>query len=435
MNMSLAKITDTLLCLFLFLLPWQTRWIYSPAFINGSPWEYGTKSLYATELLLCLVIGLGFFRLIRDASHPRASWSRRTSSAVIVVVLGFVALCIGHSFNPGVSYQAVTWLLLGLWAMLLILTSQYSARTLALALWLGGVVQALFGMGQFFMQQVTANTWFGLASHTAKELGASVIEFGDERWLRAYGSFGSPNSLGIYLAVVFVVGLILYLGTTSNKVKLLITVGQLVILGGLILSFSRGAWLSGVAGLAAIFLCVVKTPLRNVFLKQAGFYTLITLFFILALQPLFFARFTPSNRLEARSLGERASQLHEALTTIKEYPLLGVGPGAYTVALAAKHPEARAFELQPVHNIYFLTIAQWGLLASFVFAVIYILLFKKVWQMSRLGAAIIVTLTVAGLFDHWLATLFTGQLIWFVGWALALRPDGIILPENKNTRP
>ena len=52
----LKKILDYLLMLFLFLLPWQTRWFYQSGSLNGGYWEYGTFSLYGTQILLWLII-------------------------------------------------------------------------------------------------------------------------------------------------------------------------------------------------------------------------------------------------------------------------------------------------------------------------------------------------------------------------------------------
>src|SRR3989344_8978085 len=51
---------------FIFLLPWQTRLIWHSAKLNGGSWEYGSYSLYATELVLWPVLGLLLVWLIRQ---------------------------------------------------------------------------------------------------------------------------------------------------------------------------------------------------------------------------------------------------------------------------------------------------------------------------------------------------------------------------------
>ena len=84
----------------------------------------------------------------------------------------------------------------------LIISQVEQTKKLITALWLSGLAQGLLAIWQFLSQGVLASKWLGLAAHLASDQGSFVVEFGGERWLRAYGSFGSPNSLGIYLAVI-----------------------------------------------------------------------------------------------------------------------------------------------------------------------------------------------------------------------------------------
>ncbi len=416
----LQKITKYLLLAVLFLLPWQTRFIYEPAFINGAPWEYGTKSVYGIELLLGLLIVCAFGSLFRQKA--RIVTRQKSFWFFAVLVLGFLGLEIFLSTNPGISYQFLTRLIAGVCLAVLIKQSAVPRLKLLAALWLGGVVQGIVALMQFFTQQVAANKWLGMASHTAKELGASVIEFGDERWLRAYGSFGSPNSLGIYLAVVLIVGLVVYLAVQKPAIKLAITIGQLVVLSGLIITFSRGAWIACCAGIIFFAYAVWRTPERTDFIKQIVWYALVSIFFISILRPLFLARATPANRLESRSITERQAQLVESAGIFFAHPFKGVGPGAYTALLTRLHPEATAYELQPVHNIYLLFLAEWGILVSIILFFGYGYLAIRVLKSRDSVGAVIVVLVVAGLFDHWLYSLLSGQLLWFIGLGFIFKP-------------
>jgi len=44
------------LYLLVFLLPIQTRWIIKAGMLNGGYWEYGTYGLYATDILLIMLL-------------------------------------------------------------------------------------------------------------------------------------------------------------------------------------------------------------------------------------------------------------------------------------------------------------------------------------------------------------------------------------------
>jgi len=60
------------LYLLVFALPIQTRWIIKAGALNGGPWEYGTYSLYATDILLLLLLLLFIVKAVYSwiAGHP-----------------------------------------------------------------------------------------------------------------------------------------------------------------------------------------------------------------------------------------------------------------------------------------------------------------------------------------------------------------------------
>jgi len=256
MRIFLSKIIDWLLVVFLFLLPWQTRWIWQQGEINGAPWEYGTYSLYGTEILLWLIIIL--FAI--NKFGKKEIWKKVISSAhyqthkkYLFFAVGFIiflATSVLLSKNVWLSYNYVFYLLGGLCLFVILSNTVVIARSkiphfvsgqapqsfclgiatplkglamtsiafrMAIALWLGGVVQGLLALWQFLAQFVYGNKWLGMATQNPRDLGVAVIEFGDERWLRAYGSFGWPNSLGIYLAVLLVLGVILQLSLRGGQ--------------------------------------------------------------------------------------------------------------------------------------------------------------------------------------------------------------------------
>ena len=293
-----------------------------------------------------------------------------------------------------------------------------------------------------------------MAAQEAVQGGASVVEFADQRWLRAYGSFGSPNSLGIYLAILLVVGFILYLKIERSVYKIFITIGQLIIVSGLLLSFSRGAWLAALVGIICLAIIVFVTryhseprkrdkfgeeflsdqvnnnrqrsltlfrmTMRKDFIKHLFFILAVASLWIGFFYPVFTARFNTQNRLEARSITERKNQYQESLSFIELKPFFGVGPGAYTFAVAKKYPQLQFWQLQPVHNIYLLSIAEFGILFAVVLGFILINFVKQVSKNNLVFLPVLITLLAAGLFDHWLFTMFSGLLLWWVILALSL---------------
>ena len=476
----LSKLWRLLLLIFLFLLPWQTRWIFEPAYLNGKFWEYGSSSFYGTEILLWLIIILFVFDRLLDLiltfslkekeAFPLSSKERRgevLSPLILFLTLAFflfLAVEVLHSIDIGISYNFFFHLLEGL-CIFLILSEEKERRPLLLAFWSGGIVQALFGAYQFFTQSVMANKWLGLALQ-APQLESSVIESATERWLRAYGSFGSPNILGGYLAIVLIVGLILYCNQPTptppkrGLLKILLTLGQSIILVGLVLSFSRAAWLGAVVGILGLFMTrflpLSKGELEGVchplstrdglndssrkgrqtpprlplergggemaaYFKQLFFYSAIVLTLFIILRPLFITRLFATQRLEQYSLSERASQYPEAGKVFRSHPFLGVGPGAYTLALSKEGRWLPGNWYQPVHNIYILIIAEWGLIGAGLWLGIFVWLILEVRLHNPEFLPVIVMLFFLGAFDHYWWSLYSGMILWWTIFGLCIR--------------
>lgn len=409
----LRKIYNLLLLAFLFLLPWQTRYIWHYGELNQGYWEYGTFSIYATEILLWSILILFFIQHFLKKEF----WiNLKTKPKRIILLLFLVSagLSLALSKNFWVSYNYVFHILEAM-ALMTVLAWQDEKIKYQMALWAGAVVQAGLAVSQFLTQHVWANKWLGMAGQEAKNLGPSVIEFADQRWLRAYGSFGSPNSLGIYLAVLFVLGLVLYLKTESSRIKISISIGQLFILSGLLVSFSRGAWLAAVAGILCLLVLIFFKQRQWLysFGKQIGFALAVFVFWLAIFYPVFTARFNFNNRLEAKSISERKGQYSEALSFIKSSPVFGFGPGAYTYALYEKYPKLKSWEYQPIHNIYLLALVEIGLVGFIFLFLLCKPLFWYVVKNNIVYVPVLVAVIFTGIFDHWLWSMYTGMIFWW----------------------
>ena len=418
--MYLKKVTNYLVLLFLFLLPWQTRYIWHYGELNGGFWEYGTFSLYATEILLWLIIILFFWRqryLVRETlsvSHLKKHRRAVFGAAIFFVVL---AAQVFFSRSPAVSLNYVIHFLEGMALVAALAGSGVSFAGSAGALWLGGVGQGALAIYQFLTQNVFASKWLGMAGHGARQLGAGVVEFGDQRWLRAYGSFGWPNSLGIYLAVLFVLGLVLYFHVKKLWHKILFSVGQLFIVAGLFFSFSRGAWLAVLAGVIVFGAVLLHQHRIHLYplLKQLSVGLVFVVLLMAVFYPVALARFHSGNRLEARSISERVGQYGDALAFIgASSPLFGVGPGAYTLALWEKYPKLPAWQYQPIHNIYLLALTEWGVAGAIMLIFLFGYLGEKIMAKNLWLAPVLAAVAVAGIFDHWLISLYTGIIFLWV---------------------
>ncbi|OGH92801.1 MAG: hypothetical protein A2534_02195 [Candidatus Magasanikbacteria bacterium RIFOXYD2_FULL_39_9] len=449
-GLILQEVQHVLALLFLFLLPWQTRYIWKYGQLNGGYWEYGTGSLYVTEILLWVILVLFFVNnFLKKEVWVGLFKNKNVFSLVFAGFLAVVGASVMLSENFGISYNYIFRILEGMAIMTVLFRSGQSVilngvkdplntnerdssvaflpqnDRYVVAIWLGAVGQGALAIYQFLTQHVFASKWLGMAAQESYNLGPSVIQFADQRWLRAYGSFGSPNSLGIYLAVLFVLGFILYFKTQIPRYKILISVGQLFILSGLLLSFSRGAWLAALVGLASLFIVLFfkqKDFLRD-FIKQIVFALGVAIFWIIIFYPVFNARFNLQNRLEATSVSERKGQYSESLSFIKLNPIFGVGPGVYTFALAKKYPDLASWQLQPIHNIYLLILVEMGIFGMLAIFLSVASIARLILKNNLIYAPVLTALFASGMLDHWLASLFTGMVFWWVVLGLGLKKN------------
>ncbi len=432
--MKLEKIIYYLTLLFLFLIPWQTRWRYFHGSLNGGYWEYGTLSLYATELLLWLIVILYAWYLFCKKRYIHKVFNIdkiKQNSKYLLVFLFFIIFNIVNIFislDPNISYQHFIRLLSAICIGVIILNVFYTKEDRHIALvvfWSSGIIQGIMAIWQFLTQHVYGSSFLGMSSQNPVDFGVGVIEYIDERWMRAYGSLTGPNPLGAYLAVIFFIGIFLYLYTKKEKFKKMLLLGQCVILIGVILSFSRAAWLAIIIG-SVVFLGILflkkkeNKVLIEQTLQQYVYYVIISLLCIVALAPIFAARFTFTNYLEQVSITERKQQLQQSSRIIDRNLMIGTGAGTYTLLAYYNNPNFQSWYYQPVHNAFLLMIAETGFFISILLFLLYAWILKKVWDHNRLFIPVLVVLIVVSFFEHWTWSLYSGLIFWFVVWFLSL---------------
>ncbi|MBI4281403.1 O-antigen ligase family protein [Candidatus Uhrbacteria bacterium] len=280
------------------------------------------------------------------------------------------------------------------------------------------VVQSLLAIAQFFTQSVFAWPFSGIALKDPSDLGVSVVQFADERWLRAYGSFPHPNVLGAFLAIA---AILLFTklfrsrdevsrikNQESGTLKFIIHNSYFIILvTGLFFTFSRAAWIAFFFGLI-IYAVQTKAWREKIFLQFALLLVVTATVLTVLFFPLIHTRVGGGSRLEIKSNQERTTGYREAIQLIKRHPFLGVGIGNYTVAVARElRPNNPAWSYQPAHNIFLLIISELGFIGL-------ALLFVFFWRLKNLQLTtynLLLPLFILSFFDHSLWTLHSGILL------------------------
>ena len=435
---NLKFISNAGLLLLIFLLPWQTRWIAQQGIINGNPSEYLTVSLYATDILLVLLI-INMLICAYAGNSIFRNFKFLKQKPLVLLGAGLIiwsALSIFWSGNRTLAGQRVFWLLLAVGLAWLVTKYENKAR---LIFWfvMGLMVSSWLGIWQFVAQNYFANKWLGLAANDPQAGGTSIVEIytsaGEPiRWLRAYGTFDHPNIFGMAMTI----GIILTIaeltrtkyGQKYNDIVLYFALASMS--AGLFASLSRSAWLGLALGVIVVLIFLLRSLLRSkvsteVSIKVSTFSkplaTIAVTFAIMASSypSQFLIRSGGSGRLETKSIDDRAAYFEQGKETISENPALGVGAGNYVANLSENKSADPAWIYQPVHNVPMLIWAETGIIGILGAVAFFAALWLYAWRSRNiLGLTLWASLIPALLFDHWLWDLHFGVLL--IGFAVGL---------------
>ncbi len=424
---KLEKILEYGVYLWIFLLPWQIRYFYQ-ATIKGGAWEGGSTAIYVSEIVLLLLIFGNFVFWIRQPATKNNHQNFTITQPIwwLLIFVAWAFLSAWWSVFPALSIYYGLKLFLGLGVIWLIGWKKISFNRVAVIFVASGLVQGLLAISQFLNQFVWGSKWLGMAWQDPQNLGVSVVDTGIRRWLRAYGSFSHPNILGGYLVISL--AFLFYLYEEVNKLwlrfknkqlqiyKIILLISVLIIFSGLLLSFSRAAWLAAGIGLLLIF---VQLLFKKSSVSWQTFASLVLLIivtcglWISVYSEPFITRIKAQERLEQLSFTQRVDSYQDAWLSFKQQPWLGTGLGAYTYSLHQQYPERYVWDLQPPHNTFLLILVELGLVGFIIFLIIFLLLIKNIYfQFSNLNLLILLVFLM--LFDHWWWSLVSGQYLLYL---------------------
>ncbi|MBU1036542.1 O-antigen ligase family protein [Patescibacteria group bacterium] len=418
------KILDKLICyglyLFVFLLPWQTRWIFKEASLNSVEWEYGRLSLYGSEILLIILLILAvvkwllYYQKLNQQQRAKEIKSEFSGLKLWLILLAlWSAITIIWSKDSLLSWYGWLKLMEGI-ALFWLISSRIfliNKKIIGFSLIFSAVIQSLIGIGQWILQYSLSSKWLGMSYLNPAALGISVIETASGRFLRAYGSFPHPNMLAGFLVISILIAFILINREKSSTKTKWFYFALIVMSGGLFLTFSRAGWLALFISLAVYLLFYYSKKINRQKLIQPAFLIiLIFIFLSLANFDLIKSRLQGQERLEVRSNIERLNSYKQALPIIKEYWYKGVGLGHYTLALHQKNPVLESWDYQPVHDAALLSLAELGIIGLLLFILIIISAFR---YRSKYTILLLVIL-ILGCFDHYFRSFYVGIILWWL---------------------
>jgi hypothetical protein len=255
-------------------------------------------------------------------------------------------------------------------------------------------LQGTLGIYQFLRGASFGMFYLGESRIASGMYGSSFIDIHGESFLRAYGTFPHPNILAGWFFMMLILTILLY--TISKKKIGLIAIPLILFFS--IFTFSRVIILL----LLLISLIFVYTH----FIKKSN---------ALSISSVLWIRFINIFSGEDHSLEDRIELLRVNIQILRENLLLGTGLGnslkAYTDVIPIT--QGGKILLQPVHNIWILSLLELGLLLGiYYFFLLYLFLLKNM-KFNLLSIGVLVAIFIIGFFDHYFFTLPQGIVIFY----------------------
>ncbi|MFW9878366.1 MAG: O-antigen ligase family protein [Candidatus Thorarchaeota archaeon] len=472
------KIELALFYLFIFSIPLEKRHVFETAAsrIDEHFIEWNSASLYLSDILLGLVILFWIIRFFinkycsseakrsreldaKIRKKPYFSTGSKTNFFLLLIFSIFILISLISALNSQFVnlslyhlFKLLEYGVLFFYVISNIKTIKKVTHTL-LTFIASSFLQAILGIAQYLKQGSFNLKIFGEVDLSPVLQNISKIDVEGTKMIRAYGTFPHSNVLAgfLFISIIFTICLMFII---LNKVgvihelpllriiKLPPLVLILYILSlGLLLTFSRSGWLACLISILFIIISILflspafRTFLVNQFRKNFSKINIIIvlILFIGITLAIFWPQITSrdigSNPEDEYSVSGRTLYNYLASDIIKDNLLLGVGPGLFVNHLGKYLSENLTWwQLQPVHNVYLLILAEQGLLGfiAFIIFIFYILSQIRHFNFKQKGndftkqiliisfASILFSLFIIMLFDHYLWDIQQGVLCFFL---------------------
>lgn len=386
-------IADRLFLLVLATLPIQLNKFFflDHSYVLGIPIDYRALSLYFSDITIILFLAAF---LIEKKKNLAQIYQKQQSFLVIFGI--FILYLFLSSLGNLASLIFVTKIFLT--GLLGLFTSQIFAKDkmqkpISLIFFVSLLWQSVLVITQFIAQRSQGLWFLGERSFDSATIGIAHTQILGRELLRPYGTFPHPNVAAAFL----VIAMILFFALRQSKQKPSQIIVTLFAPIAIFFTFSQAALL--VLAVAAII--ITQSPKTRV---------LISLLAIIILG--IFTKSLVGNQLA--SIAERMTLAQAALEITQKNPLFGVGSDQFIPELAKLNlfSIAEIRLLQPVHNIFFLILAENGVAGLLLFAGLLLTLSGHLT--SRFKLALFAAILIFGSLDHFLWTLHQGQMLFWL---------------------
>jgi putative inorganic carbon (hco3(-)) transporter len=249
-------------------------------------------------------------------------------------------------------------------------------------------------------QEITqdySNEMGGLSQRILRDADGNLVSEVDDR--RAYGPIGEANRYAQILLVLLPLGLFRFWHERSGKMRLFAGAMIAMIFAGIVLTYSRGAFVAIVAMTLMILL------LRLVNFTRVAAFAAVAALAVVVLAPAYVQRIASIGKTGEVAAGDseadadtsarrRLTSMLAGLNAFMDHPVLGVGPGQYVPYYSVSYqlepnildphiPIRRLREDSRTHNLYLEIAAETGVIGLVMFMAIVISVLYPLYRRSR----------------------------------------------------
>ncbi|MDO4173601.1 MAG: glycosyltransferase [Eubacteriales bacterium] len=310
--------------------------------------------LVPTIVLLALVLAsfLSLLCTFGNSKQQELAYSPVNKWMYLYAVVYLLAVVTSVSVSGSLYVGALTVFFLLFYTVLTTVIRKWSQLHMLLVGMLGaGVLVALYGFWQYVHPTEYAAAWVD------SDMFSSITA-------RVYSTLANPNVLGIYLLLVIPICAALMLSAPGKLKKILYAVAGVLLIGCLMLTYSRGCYL---ALLFEIAIFLVLLDYRFLFLGIVA----------LLLCPLYLPdtiidRFSSIGNLGDSSTAYRVNIWIGTLRMLKDYWLCGIGPGEGAFNVIYPSYGLSAIEAPHAHNLFLQITCDAGIVGLAVFVLLII---------------------------------------------------------------
>lgn len=408
---NLKKLEQAIFFLAVLFLPTQLGKHFWPSFsfIYSLKIDYLSPTIYFWDLLVLLLI----FAWLSPRFIFKKSFVRFNRKAAFIFLFFLFTQFPGvfTAENPGAIFvRSKEYFIASLFALYIASKELEDIRKLFLTGLLAAAMFSCFlGIAQFLTGNSLGLWIFGERNFSVVTPLVSKFNFYDRIFLRPYATFSHPNMFAGFLLVTMPI----LLGGLSRSLSAFKTMLSFLILSTVFITFSRPGFL-----IISIYASIL---FRRFWKLMAILAVLIT--------PIVIVRFSSIFTFDSLAVLRRQQLSGFAIKVFLEHPLFGAGLNNFINTLASGEILVGTSRfLQPVHNIFLLSLSETGLMGfiGFVFMLGAALItnFKKESLLNKALFASILIIIFLGFFDHYFLTLPQGQRLLLMVIGLSLTRSG-----------